>query len=272
VSPAIYNPQTTVTAEPAERLGISQDGVHLFGAVSAAAGNFNDFCIGIPTNLGNGTTGSTTSPPDCTPAPVAPVASCSPNNGFAVTATNTTASAPVPAGYAVTGVQVASTSVCSVDPSNPLCNETAASGSGNSTVPATTYTAFVTYSNCINTETPNESCPAVPAASGQLPYYLVTSGAPGTTGTLQLSNPSSAVAPIAPLSAAITPDNTFAFVTTSGDNAIHFVTISNSSTSPGVPTENTAVNPPVPVGLPDGLGDGNFLPADKILVRPLRAN
>jgi hypothetical protein len=246
----VYNPMPTasMTGVPSERLGISTDGLHLFGATSAAAGNFNDFCVDVPTV--NGPDVSGLCQPVATPSPVAacqPASTTTPG-GFAVTTTDTVANAPVPAGFSVTGIPVASNT-----PSN-------------STV--TNYTAFVTYSSCTGTRTINETCPAA-TATGVLPYYEVTQGMAGSAGTLTLTDPGAAVQPIAPTAGAVTPDNTTAYITTSGDNALHFVTIDANT---GIPTENVAANPPLTIGLPSGPNSNVLIPADKILVRPYKSN
>jgi hypothetical protein len=247
----VFNPMppTSETGQAADRLGMSTDGLHLFGATTGLTGNFNDYCIGLPTTTGTTVTGV------CTPAPVAPIAACNPTSatvpgGFAVTATDTPASAPVPAGFNVTGIPVASNTP-----------------NGSTT---TSYTAFVTYSNCTNTESITESCTGTATGTGVLPYYVVTQGSAGAASTLTLTNPNSAVQPIAPTAGAVTPDNSIAYIATSGDNALHVVTI---NTTTGAPTENVATNPPITIGIPSGTGTpGATIPVDKILIRPYRAN
>lgn len=240
-NPPVYNPLMTPTGQASERLGLSADGLHLFSAVSSTAGNFNDFCIGIPTTTGSTVTAS------CAPAPAAPLAACSP--AFMVTAADTPATAAVPPGFSVTGIPVATTLV-------------------TSTASTITYTALVTYSNCVNTLTFNESCPGNPAGTGTLPYYAETQGSAGTAGTLTLTDPGSAVAPIAPTAAAVSPDSTLAFIATSGDNALHIINIGAG----GVPTENVAANPPVAIQLPSANSSGPYIPVDKIVIKPYRAN
>jgi hypothetical protein len=237
--PGAANPLQAGTGIPTERLGISTDGFHLFGATSA--GSFDDFCIGIPTVAGLTTTGA------CQAAPVSPIAACSPT--FAITATPTPSTVPIPTGSFVTGIPVATQSITT----------------GNSTT--TAYTAFVTYSNCVNTEAVNESCTNPAAGGGVLPYYAINGTGAATPGTLTLTDAGSAVAPIAPTAGAISSDGTTAYIATSGDNALHTLAI-NSAT--GVPVENVA---PVPLNLPAGIqGQNVYIPADKILVRPNRAN
>jgi hypothetical protein len=242
-TPPVYNPPMTPTGQPSERLGISSDGFHLFSAVSATSGNFNDFCIGIPT-MGGGSTVTGI----CKPSPVAPIAACSP--AFAVTAADTPATAAVPAGFSVTGIPVATSSATSM------------------TGTLTSYTAFVTYSDCTNTLAFGESCPGNPPAAGALPYYAVTQGTVGAAGTLTLTDPGSPVAPIAPTAGVISPDSTMAFIATSGDNALHFVSIGMG----GVPTENVNANPPIAIGIPASPTSPAFIPVDKIVVKPFRSN
>jgi hypothetical protein len=159
----------------------------------------------------------------------------------------------VPTGFSVTGIPVATTLVTPPPPAATTI----------------TYTAFITYSNCVNTLTFDESCSGNPAGTGTLPYYAETQGTAGTAGTLTLTDPGAAVAPIAPTAGVVSPDSTLAFIATSGDNALHIVNIGAG----GVPTENVSANPPVAIQLPSGNSAGPaYIPVDKIVIKPYRAN
>ena len=244
-NPVAYNPLQPGTGVTTERLGISTDGLHVFGATSA--GSFDDFCIGIPTLAGTTTTGA------CQPAPVSPIAACSPT--FAVAATPTASSTAVPAGFNVSGI--------------PVATQAVTTGAGTAATTSTAYTAFVTYSNCSNTESTSETCTGAAPGGGVLPYYAINDAGTPTAATLTLTNPGSPVAPVAPTAGAISPDGSTAYIATSGDNALHLLAI-NALT--GVPTENVTSVPPIAIGIPSGTGANTFLPADKIVVRPNRAN
>ena len=96
--------------------------------------------------------------------------------------------------------------------------------------------------------------------------------APAGLSSLILTDPG-APTPLSPTAAAVSPDNTTLYVTTSGDNMVHFVTIPpslNGAAPAGSPYENLSLNPPQNTQLP-GL-NGGYVPADAMVVRAARTN
>jgi hypothetical protein len=246
-SAVFYYPAAS-TGIASDELGVSNDGLHLFAATSANSAStpfsFTDACISVSpyTNFATGkctvpTTAQGADPVSVSPCPITVSTA---NKNFSTAGI-------LPAGATVTGIPVATSS---------------STLSGSSSF-FTAYTAFLTY-NGVTAST----------NGAVLPYYQIYDAQAAPTGlsSITLTNPGGAT-PIAPTAAAVSPDNTMLYVTTSGDGMVHFVTIPaslNGAAPSGKPYENVTLNPPQPTQLP---GPNNtFVPADAMAVRAIGTN
>ena len=248
-SGTVFYPATS-TAIVSDRLGISNDGLHLFAATSANSSTtpytFTDACVSIApyTNYAGGVCTAPVTPSGEEPVPITACPDTTISTGNKTYST----AGLLPANATVTGVPVSTT------------NSLAA----GATTFFTAYTAFLTYEG------------GTASGSGAvLPYYQVFDGhaAPAGLSSLTLKDPGSSTAPQIPTAGVVSPDNSTLYVTTSGDAAVHFVTIpstANGAAPSGPPFEDTSLNPPQSTELP-GIG-GGYVPADAMVVRAVRTN
>lgn len=252
-----YYPPAADTGVSSDRLGISNDGLHLFAATgSGSAANplsFSDVCVSVPpnNNYNAGVCSAPVTPVGENPVSVSPCPIPAPPPFFTITTNNQTYSTAgiLPVGATLTGIPVA----------------TSSSVLAGSSTPFTAYTAFLTYDNGTTT-----------GAGAVLPYYQVFNGQPppASVSSITLTSPSSATPPASPTAGVVSSDSTALYVTTSGDNMVHIITIppsANGAAPASPPYENTSLNPPVNTGLLSSTGNG-YVPADAMVIRAIRTN